>query len=170
MKPSIGKRQESRGLKEPRDKQVRGTVTRPEANKETETIRYMIHQRLKARLPAESPSSEHLDEDTICAFVEGRLEEAEISPVISHLIACTSCRHTTAQLIRLGSQFDPETESTALEENPGRVSLLLERLASRLTPSFEEDAVFAYQDPLAEPDHGTEVVTESKPEKLKDGD
>lgn len=146
-------------------------MTRPEANKEIETIRYMIHQRLKTRLPAESPSSEtHLDEDAICAFVEGRLEEAESSPVVSHLIACTSCRHTTAQLIRLGSQFDPETESTALEESPGRVRLLLERLASRLTPSFEEDAVFAYQDPLAEPDHGTEVVAESKPEKLEDGD
>ena len=131
----------------------------------------MIHQRLKTRLPAESPPSEtHLDEDAICAFVEGRLEEAESSPVVSHLIACSSCRHTTAQLIRLGSRFDPETEATALEESPGRMRLLLERLASRLTPSLEEDAVFAYQDPLAEPDRGTEVVTESKPEKPADGD
>jgi hypothetical protein len=169
MKTSTGKRQKSRGLKEPRDKQLRGTVTRPEANKKTESIRYMIHQRLKARLSAELPSSEtHLDEDAICAFVEGRLEEAETAPVISHLIACTSCRHTTAQLIRLECHFDPETESTALEENPGRVRQLLDRLASRLQPSFEEDAVFAYQDPLE--DHGTEVVTESKPDKPEDGD
>ena len=146
-------------------------MTRPEANKETETIRYMIHQRLKTRLPVESPPAEtHLDEDAICAFVEGRLEEAESSPVVSHLIACTSCRHTTAQLIRLGSRFDPETESTTLEESPGRVRLLLERLASRLTPSFEEDAVFAYQDPSAEPVQGKEVVEESKPEKLEDSD
>ena len=131
----------------------------------------MIHQRLKARLPTVSPSSDtHLDEDAICAFVEGRLEEAESSPVVSHLIACSSCRHTTAQLIRLGSQFDPETESTALDESPGRVRLLLDRLASRLAPSFEEDAVFAYQDPLAEPNQGTEVLTESKPETVDDGD
>ena len=146
-------------------------MTRPEAKKETEAIRHMIHQRLKARLTAESPSSDtHLDEDAICAFVEGRLEEAEVSPVVSHLIACSSCRHTTAQLIRLGSQFDPEIELTAPEESPGRVRLLLERLASRLTPSLEEDAVFAYQEPIAEPDQGAEVVTESKPEKLEDGD
>ena len=88
--------------------------------------------------------------------------------MISHLIACASCRQTTAQLVRLESQFDPETESTALEENPGRVPSLLERLASRLAPSFEEDAVFAYQDPSA--DQSTEVVTESKPEKSEDGD
>src|ERR1700686_4405223 len=146
-------------------------MTRPEAKKETEAMRYMIHERLKARLATESLSLEtHLDEDAICAFVEGRLEEAEISPVISHLIACASCRQTTAQLIRLDSQFDPENELTALEESPSRVRLFLARLASSLTPSFEEDAVFAYQDPVAEPDQGTEVVTESKPEKSEDGD
>ena len=131
----------------------------------------MIHQRLTTGLPAESPPVEdHLDEDAICAFVEGRLEEAESSPVVSHLIVCTSCRHTTAQLIRLGSRFDPETESAALDESPGRVRLLLEQLTSRLTPSFEEDAVFAYQDPSAEPDHGKEQVAESQPEKPEDGD
>src|SRR5882672_9168776 len=98
----------------------------------------MIHERLRARLANESRSLEsHLDEDAICAFVEGRLEEAEISPVISHLIACTSCRQTTAQLIRFGSQFDPENDSKAPEESPGRVPLL-DRLASRLAPSLEE--------------------------------
>jgi hypothetical protein len=146
-------------------------VTRPEAKRETEAIRNMIHQRLKARLATESPSSySHLDEDAICAFVEGRLDETESSPVISHLIACSSCRHTTAQLIRLGSQFDPEIELAAPEESPGRVRLLLERLTSRLTPSVEEDAVFAYQEPLAEPDQDTDVVTTSKPEKLEDGE
>lgn len=143
-------------------------MTRPAANKETEAIRYLIEQRLKARLSAEAPASEHLDEDAISAFVEGRLEEAEISHVISHLIACTSCRQTTAQLVRLDSQFDTEAESAALVENPESVPSLLERLTSRLAPSFEEDAVFAYQDPSA--DQSTEVVTESKPEKSEDGD
>jgi anti-sigma factor RsiW len=146
-------------------------VKRPEAKKETEAIRYLIHERLKARLATESRLLEsHLDEDAICAFVEGRLDEAESSPVISHLIACASCRQTTAQLIRLGSQFDPETESTALEENPGRVPQLLERLAANLTPSLEEDAVFAYHDPAAEPAEGTEVIPESKPGTIDDGD
>jgi hypothetical protein len=150
---------------------VTETVTLPEAKKEMEAMRYMIHERLKARLATESPSLEtHLDEDAICAFVEGRLEEAEISPVISHLIACASCRQTTAQLVRFDSQFDPENELTPLEESPGRVRLLLDRLASRLAPSLEEDAVFAYQEPVAEPDQSTEVITESKPETANDGD
>ena len=145
-------------------------VTRPEARKETEAIRYMIHERLRSRLAESRPLENHLDEDAICAFVEGRLEEGECSPVISHLIACTSCRQTTAQLIRLGSKFDAETESAALEENPGRVRLLLDRLGSRLAPSIEEDAVFAYHDPAAEPEQGTEVNPESKPGEVDDGD
>jgi hypothetical protein len=149
---------------------VTKTVTRPEAKKETAAIRYMIHERLKARLATESrPLEPHLDEDAICAFVEGRLEEAESSPVISHLIACASCRQTTAQLVRFGSQFDPESDSTAPEES-GHVPPFLERLASRLAPSFEEDAVFAYHDPAAKPDQDTEVITGSKPETVDDGE
>jgi len=131
----------------------------------------MIHQRLKAGLPNESLSLDtHLDEDAICAFVEGRLEETESSPMISHLIWCASCRHTTAQLIRLESQFDPENELTGTEESTGRVRLLLERLASRLTPSLEEDVVFAYQERIAEQEQVSEGITESKPEKVEDGD
>jgi hypothetical protein len=146
-------------------------VTRPEAKNETETIRYLIHQRLKARLTNESrPLESHLDEDAICAFVEGRLAEAESSPVISHLVACSSCRQTTAQLIRFGSRFDPENESTASEDSPGRLPAFLDRLASRMAPSLDEDAVFAYHDPAAKPDQDTEETTESKPGTTDDVD
>ena len=142
-------------------------MTSEKAKKETETIRYLIHQRLKTR--AESlpgPLEAHLDEDAICAFVEGRLAEAESAPVITHLVACASCLHTTAQLIRLESQFDPEGEPIPAE-GPGPVRSLLEYLAARVTPSFEEDVVFAYQDP--EPDQNGELVGEETPEKPDDG-
>ena len=138
-------------------------MTSEKAKKETETIRYLIHQRLKTR--AESlpgPLEAHLDEDAICAFVEGRLEEAESAPVITHLVACAPCRHTTAQLIRLESQFDPEGEPIPAE-GPGPVRSLLEYLAARVTPSFEEDVVFAYQDP--EHDQNGELVGKEAPEK-----
>ena len=143
-------------------------MTAGKAKKETETIRYLIEQRLKTLMPAESlpePLDAHLDEDAICAFVEGRLEEAESAPVITHLVACTPCRHTTAQLIRLESQFNPESDPTPVE-TPGPVRSLLEHLASRITPSFEEDAVFAYQDP--EPDQNAESIGETS-EKSEHG-
>ena len=139
---------------------------RPGAKKETEAIRQMIHGRLRDRLATESLALDsHLDEDAICAFVEGRLEEAEVSPVTSHLIVCSSCRHTTAQLIRLGTQFETKNELAVSSESPGRMRVFFDNLAARLTPSLEEDAVFAYQEP--EPD--AEVSTDSKPEKPEDG-
>jgi hypothetical protein len=106
----------------------------------------MIHHRLKTYAEVEALDA-HPDEDTICAFVEGRLEEAGSSQMVSHLIACGSCRHTTAQLTRLDSQINAENDSPLREEGPGRVRLLLEGLASRLIPSSEEDVVFAYQNP-----------------------
>src|SRR6266436_2237576 len=104
----------------------------------------MIHHRLKTYAEVEALDA-HPDEDTICAFVEGRLEEAGSSQMVSHLIACGSCRHTTAQLTRLDSQINAENDSPLREEGPGRVRLLLEGLASRMIPSSEEDVVFAYQ-------------------------
>jgi hypothetical protein len=106
----------------------------------------MIHHRLKTYTEVEAPDA-HPDEDTICAFVEGRLEEAGSLQMVSHLIACAPCRHTTAQLTRLDSQINGENDLTLQDEGPGRVRLLLEGLASRVIPSAEEDVVFAYQNP-----------------------
>jgi hypothetical protein len=131
-------------------------VTEQKPNAETETIRQLIDRRLKSRLAAEAVvahSDDHFDEDAISAFVEGRLQEAESSSLISHLVQCSSCRDTTAQLVRLESDFDSEIEASA-EESPGRVRSFIESLAARITPSFEEDAVFAYQNP--EPDEAAE--------------
>jgi hypothetical protein len=140
-------------------------VTGQKPNAETETIRQLIDRRLKSRPAAEAVvahSDNHLDEDAISAFVEGRLEEAESSSLISHLVQCSSCRYTTGQLVRLESGFDSEIEASA-EESPGRVRSFIEGLAARITPSFEEDAVFAYQNP--EPDEAAEPVSEEAPEK-----
>ena len=113
----------------------------------------MIHHRLKVYTQAEAPDA-HPDEDTICAFVEGRLEEAGSSQMVSHLIACAPCRHTTAQLSRLDSQINAENDSLLEDEGPGRLRLLLDGLASRVMPA-SEDAVFAYQSP---PELNTEAI------------
>jgi hypothetical protein len=136
-------------------------------NAETETIRRLIDRRLKTRLSAEVVSAHfdnHLDDDSMAAFVEGRLEGNESSSLISHLVQCSSCRYTTAQLVRLESQVDRESEATP-DESPGRMRSFIENLAARITPSFEEDAVFAYQNP--EPDRDVESGTEA-PEKSTD--
>lgn len=145
-------------------------VAEQEGGNATDSIRRMIDQRLRNRAADESAAAatvEHIDEDSICAFVEGCLEEAEAAPVVSHLIVCASCRHATALLIRFESHFEAENDPAPVE-SPGRVRLLLERMAAGLTPSLEEDAVFAYQNPETEPDENAEL-TERSPEKPEEG-
>ena len=106
----------------------------------------MIHHRLKTYTEVEALDA-HPDEDTVSAFLEGQLDEAGSSQMVSHLITCGSCRHTTAQLTRLDSQIITENDLPLKDEGLGRVRLLLEGLASRVMPSSEEDVVFAYQNP-----------------------
>jgi hypothetical protein len=126
-------------------------VTGREPNKSTEAIREMIDHRLKSisasatiALPAES----HLDEDTISAFVEGRLSATEARPVLSHLTACGLCRRTSAQILRL-DDIAPDTVAQPTEETSGRIRDFLSQLPS-LISSTGEDVVFAYQNPASE--------------------
>lgn len=142
-------------------------ATEQEGGNATDTIRQMIDQRLKTRAhESAATATEHIDEDAISAFVEGRLEDAEAAPVISHLIGCASCRHATALLIRFESQFESGNDPTPVE-SPGRVRRLLERITAGFTPSPEEDAVFAYQNP--ESDETPESVGEDVPDKPDHG-
>jgi hypothetical protein len=124
----------------------------------------MIQERLKARMLVESAvftSDAHLDEDTLSAFVQARLGEAESLPIISHLVACGFCRGATAQLTRLESEITDEPDATTPEQSPNRIQLFLAGLASRVIPSSEEDVVFAYQSPTAEPDQDTGSTPEA---------
>lgn len=91
----------------------------------------------------------HFDDDSLSAFIEGRLSEAESAPVISHLVACAFCRRLTAQLVRLETEIGPTEASTAADaaHEPGRIRRLLEELRSRVLPSSEDEAVFAYHAP-----------------------
>lgn len=106
----------------------------------------MIHHRLRAYTEVQALDA-HPDEDTVSAFVEGQLDEAGSSQMVSHLITCGSCRRTTAQLTRFDSQINAGNDSPLRDEGLGRVRLLLEGFASRVMASSEEDVVFAYQNP-----------------------
>ena len=118
----------------------------------------MIHQHLQRHggnltpdAPAGTPFSPHLDEDALAAFVEGRLGEAESAPLVSHLVSCYSCRHITAQLVRLESQLGEAEEPIAAavppSEERGRIRRLLDELAARVLPAADDDEVFAYHAP-----------------------
>jgi hypothetical protein len=125
-------------------------VTQPKTEKEMEAIRYLVDQRLKFCPPggATTIASEgHLDEDAVSAFVEGRIEENESSSIVSHLVACGTCRDATARLIRLESLAMDDDEVIVPGHSPSRLRQWLEDLTAQVVPSTGEDAVFAYQNP-----------------------
>jgi hypothetical protein len=108
----------------------------------------MVHLHLRRRALVAPPfaAETHLDEDALSAFTEGRLSETESAPVVRHLVACSFCRHITAQLVRLDSEVGETTQTpaTPASEEPGRIRRLLDNLAGRVFPSHDDDAVFAY--------------------------
>lgn len=107
--------------------------------------------------------ADHLDEDVLSAIVEGRIWESE-TEIIRHLVACTSCRKKTADLVRLESEIEPfEAPRTDDSNQPGRVRKLLEDLIAPPSPSFE-DSVYAYH---AE-DDAAESGDSIKPEEQSD--
>lgn len=126
-------------------------MPRPKSNKESARFRRMVHEHLRqgrASFAASSVAGRHLDEDTLSVFVEGRLSERESAPVVGHLISCASCRHITAELVRLDTSLSAaETQTHSPTEEPGRIRRLLENLASRVLPSTSDDEVMAYHAP-----------------------
>lgn len=139
----------------------------------------MIHQHLQRSAFVAPPmlSDLHLDEDSLSAFIEGRLTETESAPIVSHLVACGFCRRITAQLVRLESETSASEISVPTEpEEPGRIRRLLQELATRVLPAADdEEAVFAYHAPAEDfrrkdgADASEEPpAEESKPEKSSD--
>ena len=117
----------------------------------------MIGARLKTRIKDES--SDHLDEDVIAVFIEGRAGEAHSQALVSHLVRCTSCLHLTAELIRGLPELDEVSSATMPDESDGPLKRMLDRITQHLVPSAGEEAVFAYQEPADINDGESEGTT-----------
>jgi hypothetical protein len=86
----------------------------------------------------------HLDDDSLSAFVEGRLSEAEAKPVTSHLVGCGFCRNVTAELVKLDFALaDDNIHSVASQ--PTKVSEVLDGFFAKLFGSSIGE-VFAHQE------------------------
>jgi hypothetical protein len=110
-------------------------------------ISRLLAERLQSTLSAEDRSSaEHLDADTTAAFVEGRLDDKEARPIISHVINCASCLHLTAELIRFEAETDEVSDATLADETAGPLRRFFDRFADGAFPQFNEDTVFAYNE------------------------
>ena len=89
---------------------------------------------------------QHLDEDSLTAFVEGNLAQRETQPIVNHLVECSFCRHVTAELVRLDLAFaDEELPSVVNGSQPSKISEVLSGLLARIFGN-NDGAVFAHQE------------------------
>jgi len=127
-------------------------------NRQELKIQGLIDRYLASRSLNETPPpDQHLDEDSLTAFSEGRLTEREAKPMVAHLVACTFCRHVTAELVRLDMQFAADSEparAPAKAAEPSKISEVLNGLLSKIFGT-SDGAVFAHSE-------------EEKDEKKKD--
>lgn len=91
---------------------------------------------------------QHLDDDSLAAFVEGNLSEREAKPMLGHLVNCSFCRHITAELIKLDfalAEVD-EVRPTLIENaEPSKISSVLSGLLAKIFGS-NDGAVFAHEE------------------------
>jgi hypothetical protein len=93
-----------------------------------------------------STPENHLDDDSLTAFVEGNLSARESKPIVSHLVDCSFCRHVTAELVRLDLAFaDEQIQTVAQENQPSKISEVLNNLLAKIFGT-NESAVFAHNE------------------------
>lgn len=128
-------------------------------NSEELRIQGLLDRYLNRQSTANNLSTQenHLDDDSLTAFVEGNLSEREAKPMVSHLVDCSFCRHVTAELVRLDFAFaDEQVHAVAAESQPSKISEVLNGLLARIFGTGDS-AVFAH--------HETEEKVENKEEK-----
>lgn len=112
-------------------------------------IQKLVGNYLKLRVAGNGLTAEgqHLDEDSLTAFVEGNLSEKESLPMVNHLVDCSFCRHVTAELVKLDFALTDERARviTRKSEEPAPVSKVLNDILGRIFGS-NEGVVFAHQE------------------------
>src|SRR5687768_3253054 len=87
-------------------------------------------------------SGAHLDEDSLNAFVEGRLTRRESTMVLSHLIDCSFCLNVTTELAKLELVFADEAATVSVPAaEPTKISDVLNGLLSRIFGTRDDAAV-----------------------------
>ena len=117
-------------------------------NKDTLDIQNILNNFLQLKVASNGLIAEgnHLDEDSLTAFVEGNLREKEAQPLVTHLVDCSFCRHVTAELVKLDFAFAEESVQVAVNtDEPSPVSKVLNSILGRIFGA-NEGVVFAHQE------------------------
>lgn len=136
-----------------------GKISSEELNIQNLLSNYL---RLRVSRNGLTGEGQHLDEDSLSAFVEGTLGQKEALPIVNHLVDCTFCRHVTAELIRLDFAFADEEMSFATEtEAPSKISEVLSGILGRIFGT-NDGVVFAHHESEEESENIEEETEKGK--------
>ena len=116
-------------------------------NQENQQIGQILELFLKNKISGTpSVNGEHLDEDSISAFVDGALSQRESEPIMRHLVDCSPCRKITGQLARLAEELNEQPELTPVAAaQPNRLRQFLQTFGLSGF-GLSDEAVFAHND------------------------
>ncbi len=121
-------------------------INKGQINSEELKIQGLLDRYLSFRSSKNNFNGNHLDEDSLTAFVEGKLGERESPSIIKHLIDCSFCLHVTGELAKLNEVFaEDEVMVANPTKSPTKVSEVLSGLLTRLFGT-NDGAVFAHEE------------------------
>lgn len=127
-------------------------------------IQNLLSNYLRLRVSNNGLMSEgqHLDEDSLSAFIEGSLGQKESVPIVNHLVDCSFCRHLTAELVRLDFAFaDEPSPVIAAGKEPSKISEVLSSILGRIFGTTD-GVVFAHQENEQDADDDDEETEPSR--------
>jgi len=121
-------------------------INKGQINAQELKIQGLLDRFLRVRSTNNNFNGNHLDEDSLTAFVEGRINERESPNIIKHLIDCSFCLNVTSELAKLSTAFaDDELVVPNPTKEPMRISEVLGGIMSRIFGT-NDGAVFAHEE------------------------
>lgn len=121
-------------------------INKGQINADELKIQGLLDRYLRVRSTNNNFNGNHLDEDSLTAFVEGKVNERESPNIIRHLVNCSFCLNVTGELAKLSIAFaDDEVVVPNPTKEPMKISEVLGGIMSRIFGT-NDGAVFAHEE------------------------
>ncbi|MBX7173148.1 MAG: hypothetical protein K1X72_19420 [Pyrinomonadaceae bacterium] len=121
-------------------------ISKGQLNAEEIKIQGLLDRFLRVRSANSNFNNNHLDEDSLAAFVEGKINEKESPNIIQHLVDCSFCLHVTGELAKLHMAFEADEVVVANpSKEPMKFSEVLSGIMSKIFGT-NDAAVFAHEE------------------------
>ncbi len=132
-------------------------INKGQINAEEIKIQGLLDRYLRVRSANNNNFNDnHLDEDSITAFVEGKISERESPTIVQHLTDCSFCLNVTGELAKLNAVFAMDDIVVANPtKEPMKISEVLGGIMTRIFGT-NDGAVFAHEEKKEDEEETTE--------------